>query len=40
MYYYFDYTKLMKTQKIFLQLRAHLQSQIVGQHYLIERLLD
>jgi len=29
----------MKTQKTFLQLRAHLQSQIVGQHHLIERLL-
>jgi MoxR-like ATPase len=29
----------MKTQKTFLQLRDHLQSQIVGQHHLIERLL-
>ncbi|MEE9327077.1 MAG: MoxR family ATPase [Cocleimonas sp.] len=29
----------MKTQNTFLQLRDHLQSQIVGQHHLIERLL-
>ena len=37
--FYRHYTDGMKTQKTFLQLRDHLQSQIVGQHPLIERLL-